>query len=144
MKKLFFTLVAIFGISSIAHSNALVSSADYPIEKDQVITASVPISALAASMDETVTFGYYDSRSRPVTISITIVVIQIGDRTVVVVSGTISYTTLEVSYNVDGTLENGNFNYTITDESGTPLSLSECVDTMDEVMEFLQNQLINY
>ena len=144
MKKLFFTLVAIFGISSIALSNVFVSPADYPIVKDQVITACVPITALAASMDETVTFGYYDSRYRPVTISITIVVIQIGDKTVVVVSGTISYTTLEVSYNVDGTLENGNFNYTITDESVTPLSLSECVDTMDEVMEFLQNQLINY
>ena len=104
MKKLFFTLVAIFGISSIALSNVFVSPADYPIVKDQVITACVPITALAASMDETVTFGYYDSRSRPVTISITIVVIQIGDKTVVVVSGTISYTTLEVSYNVDGTL----------------------------------------
>lgn len=144
MKKLFFTLVAIFGISSIALSNVFVSPADYPIEKDQVITACVPITALAASMDETVTFGYYDSQSRPVTITITIVIIQIGDRTIVVISGTISYTTLDITYNVDGNLENGNFNYTITDESGMPMSLSECVETMDDVMDFLQNQLINY
>ncbi len=143
MKKFFFTLVAIFGISSIALSNVFVSPADYPIEKDQVITACVPITALATSMDEVVNRTYTVSYSRPVTISITVIVIHTDRGDIIIISGTICYSSLDISYNVEGSLENGNFNYTITGESGTPLSLSECVDTMDEVMEYIQNLLTN-
>mgnify|MGYP006873144937 CR=1 FL=1 len=143
MKKLFFTLVAIFGISSIALSNVFVSPADCPIEKNQVITASVPITAHATIMDEVVNGTYTDSYSRPVNISITVIVIHTDRGDIIIILGTICYSSLDISYNVEGSLENGNFNYTITDESGTPLSLSECVDTMDEVMEYIQNLLTN-
>ncbi|MBR4340593.1 MAG: hypothetical protein IKX13_01760 [Bacteroidales bacterium] len=144
MKKLFFTLVAIFGISSIALSNVFVPPADCPIEKDQVITASVPITALAASMDETLNCTYMDSYSRPVIISITVIVIHTDRGDIIIISGTICYSSLDITYNVEGSLDNGNFNYTITDDGGTPLSISECVNTMGEVMNYIESQLSNY
>ena len=138
MKKIFFIVLSVIGLNISAFCGNDLKN--LPMVKDQVAVSNYSCNL---SSDDTFTKTMEDSYGRNVDVTITITIITIGDTIIVVITTTVVYTSLDITYHVNGEYGNGVFNYTITDQNNNVLQLEDCVNTMGEVIDFIESQVIN-